>query len=170
MPGLRPLRRDLLESALAFYEEFLRRGGDEPSILADLAATQARVGQILADLGERDKARVALRRAAELYDKTLAATAGRRRSCSSGSPRSGTGSAISTTVPISDGQRGLPASDRDPASGWPPSTRPRPRFRMALSRSFNGLAITSQAPASARRVSALARAAAEAGRRDPRGP
>ena len=52
MPGLRPLRRELLESALAFYEEFLRRGGDDPSILADLAATQFRVGQILADLGE----------------------------------------------------------------------------------------------------------------------
>ena len=52
MPGLRPLRRELLESALIFYEEFLRRGGDDPALLADLAATQARVGQILADLSE----------------------------------------------------------------------------------------------------------------------
>ncbi len=50
VPGLRPLRRDLLESALAFYEELIRRGGNDPSVLADLAATQARVGQIQSDL------------------------------------------------------------------------------------------------------------------------
>ncbi len=57
VPGLRPLRRDLLQSALAFYEEFLRRGGDEPGVLADLAATQARVGQIMGELGARTKPR-----------------------------------------------------------------------------------------------------------------
>ena len=76
VPGMRPLRRDLLESALAFYEEFLRRQGDDPSILADLAVTQFRVGQILADLSEQEKARVALRRSVELYDKALAARPG----------------------------------------------------------------------------------------------
>ncbi len=60
VPGLRPLRRDLLESALEFYEELIRRGGNDPGVVADLAATQARVGQILSDLGEQDKARAAL--------------------------------------------------------------------------------------------------------------
>src|SRR4029077_17223212 len=76
VPGMRPLRRDLLESALAFYEEFLRRRGGDPSILVDLAATQFRVGQILSDLSEHEKARVALRRSVELYDKGLAARSG----------------------------------------------------------------------------------------------
>src|SRR5262249_35166685 len=72
VPGMRPLRRDLLESALAFYEEFVRKGGEEPSLLAELAAAQSRVGQILSDLDEEHKARLALQRAIELYEKTLA--------------------------------------------------------------------------------------------------
>ncbi len=149
MPGLRPLRRGLLESALKFYEEFLRRGGDEPSLLADLAATQAQVGQILADLGEQDKARVALRQAIELYDKTLV-----RRP--------------DDVLLLERQVRGLaPARRPRLPDGWPPANaayrkaiaiRERlaaahpaePRFRMALSRSLNGLAITSRSAPSVR--------------------
>ncbi len=114
VPGLRPLRRDLLQSAMAFYEEFLRRGGDDPALLADLAATQARVGQVLADLSEQDKARVALRRAADMYDKTLAVRPGRR-----GLARAAVGGLAPTRrsrLPLRPvyGQCSVPESDRHP--------------------------------------------------------
>jgi serine/threonine protein kinase/Flp pilus assembly protein TadD len=141
VPGLRPLRRDLLESARAFYEEFLRRGGDEPGLLADLAATQARVGLIHTDLSEQDKARVALRRAAELYDKALVVRPNdiallerlsevwhRLGDLDHFSDRPASNASYQKAVTI----RARLAAEH-PAE---------PRFRMALSRSLNGIAIT----------------------------
>jgi serine/threonine protein kinase/tetratricopeptide (TPR) repeat protein len=143
VPGLRPLRRGLLESALIFYEEFLRRGGDNPALLADLAATQARVGLILADLSETGKARVAMRRAVELYDKILAAsptdvTALERQSevwhrlgdLDYGSDRPTANTAYLKAIAIREQLAAAHAAE--------------PRFRMALSRSLNGLAISTK--------------------------
>jgi len=146
VPGLRPLRRDLLESALVFYEEILRRGGDEPGVLADLAATQSRVGQILGDLSEQDKARVALRRAVELYDKTLAVRPNDMALLERQSevwhrlgdldyrtdPRTAN-AAYRKAIAIRER-----LAEEHPAE---------PRFRMALSRSFNGVALTTSVDA-----------------------
>ena len=141
IPGLRPLRRELLESALSFYEDFLRRKGDDPSILADLAATQFRVGQILAELGEQEKASAALRRAVELYDKAMAA-------------RPGDVAVLERQAEVwhrlgdLDYRNAKPTANRAYRSAVAIRERlaalyPRePRYRMALSRSFNGLAIT----------------------------
>ena len=44
------LRKRLLESALAYYHEFIEQRRDDPTAQADLLATQDRVKQILADL------------------------------------------------------------------------------------------------------------------------
>jgi serine/threonine-protein kinase len=44
--GLYDLRQDLLEGALNYYSEFLRQRGDDPSLRADAAAAQERVGDI----------------------------------------------------------------------------------------------------------------------------
>ncbi len=142
VPGLRPLRRELLESSLAFYEEFLRRKGDDPTILADLAATQLRVGQILADLSERDKARTALQQAVQLYEKALAARPGEVAMLERQSEawhRLG-----DLDYPTSDGPRAYKAYQsavaiRERLAALYPR---EPRYRMALSRSFNGLALT----------------------------
>jgi len=141
VPGLRPLRRDLLESALAFYEEFLRRGGDEPGVLADLAATQSRVGQILGDLSQQDKARVALRRAVELYDKTLAA---RPNDTALLERQSEVWHRLGDLDYRTDERTANAAfrkaiAIRERLAAEHPAD---PRFRMALSRSFNGVAIT----------------------------
>src|SRR5262249_49688914 len=51
-PGLQSLRRDLLRSALGFYDEFLKQRGDDPGLRAALADVQPRVGRILQDLGD----------------------------------------------------------------------------------------------------------------------
>ncbi|HEY1187228.1 MAG TPA: serine/threonine-protein kinase [Gemmata sp.] len=49
-PGMEALRKRLLRSALAYYQEFLAERRDDPEARAELVATTARVEQILADL------------------------------------------------------------------------------------------------------------------------
>src|SRR5206468_12668908 len=75
-PGLQPLRRKLLEAARRYYQEFVRRHGDDPSLRADLAAAQARVGEITAEVGSKDEAVAALEAAAGLYAELAAADPG----------------------------------------------------------------------------------------------
>ena len=140
MPGLRPLRRELLESALTFYEEFVRKGGGDPGAVADLAATQVRIGQILADLGARDKARAAWRTAVGLYDKLLAA---RPRDIALLERQSEVWHRLGDLEFQADRPTGHDAyreavAIRERLARDHPS---EPRFRMALSRSFNGVGI-----------------------------
>lgn len=51
-PHLQAIRKKLLESALAYYQEFIKQRSDNPEVQADLALTRDRVRQILADLAE----------------------------------------------------------------------------------------------------------------------
>ncbi len=51
-PGLQPLRRDLLQSALSFYEEFLVERRDDPELRLALADVQLRVAEIYMQLGD----------------------------------------------------------------------------------------------------------------------
>jgi serine/threonine-protein kinase len=67
VPGLQPLRGELLESALRFYQDFLEERGDDPMLRAELAAAQARIGRIQAELGAVDEARRALKSAIATY-------------------------------------------------------------------------------------------------------
>jgi hypothetical protein len=59
-PGLEGLRRRLLWSVLAFYQEFLEQPRDDPQAQADLLDAKRRVEQVLADLA-------VLRAASQLY-------------------------------------------------------------------------------------------------------
>jgi serine/threonine protein kinase/Flp pilus assembly protein TadD len=71
VPGLQPLRAELLGSAQKFYQDFAAEHGDDPGLRADLAAALARVGDIHADMGARDPARKAYGQAVELYEAML---------------------------------------------------------------------------------------------------
>jgi serine/threonine-protein kinase len=71
VPGLLPLRGELLESALRFYQDFLRERGDDPTLRAELAATQARIGRIQMELGAADEARRALKSAIATYEAEI---------------------------------------------------------------------------------------------------
>jgi serine/threonine-protein kinase len=70
--GLQPLRGELLKSALRFYEDFLEERGDDPTLRAELAATQSRIGRIQGELGAADAARRALRSAIATYQAEIA--------------------------------------------------------------------------------------------------
>jgi serine/threonine-protein kinase len=75
LPGLEPLRRELLEHALGYYQEFVRRHGDTPSLRAALAEAYYRAGKIKAEIGEAREALADLERARALYEGLVGADA-----------------------------------------------------------------------------------------------
>jgi|GEM_PF-860572 len=68
VPGMQLLRRELLQSALTFYQDFLKERGDDLMIQGELAAAYLRVGKIRGELGEHAQARKADDRARTLYE------------------------------------------------------------------------------------------------------
>jgi tetratricopeptide (TPR) repeat protein len=71
-PGLQPLRKDLLELALKYYQEFIAEREDDPTLQAELAAAYFRVGTITSAIGSRKEALRAHQQAYEIR-KRLAA-------------------------------------------------------------------------------------------------
>jgi serine/threonine-protein kinase len=71
VPGLQLLRRELLQSALRFYQEFLQERVNDPTLRAELAATYLRIGQINNDLGREVESRQALLSAISAYEAEL---------------------------------------------------------------------------------------------------
>ena len=55
-PGLQPVRRELLEKALAYFQKFLRQRANDPRVQRELAGAMFRVGQITELLESPDKA------------------------------------------------------------------------------------------------------------------
>ncbi len=51
VPGLQPLRKELLDTALGYYRGFLRDRGNDPELVRQVAQAQARVGRIVAQIG-----------------------------------------------------------------------------------------------------------------------
>jgi tetratricopeptide (TPR) repeat protein len=63
LPGAEPIRRELLVQTLSYYESFLRQASDDPSLRADLARAQCKIGTIHEQLGEPAKALTVYRKA-----------------------------------------------------------------------------------------------------------
>jgi serine/threonine-protein kinase len=70
-PGQQPLRRELLERGLAYYQDFLARRGDQPALRAEVAAAWFRVGNTQEEIGTLAEAVAALERAIVLGDELL---------------------------------------------------------------------------------------------------
>ncbi|MEK7949818.1 protein kinase domain-containing protein [Luteolibacter soli] len=70
--SFRSLRRELLESAVPFYESFAKSATDNPQVRAEQAWALGRLGVIYRDTGESDKGIAALRRATETEVKLVA--------------------------------------------------------------------------------------------------
>jgi choice-of-anchor C domain-containing protein len=66
--GMQPLRRDLLQSALTFYQDFLKERSDDSTIRGELAAAFLRVGKIRRELGQQAEAHKAYEQARALYE------------------------------------------------------------------------------------------------------
>jgi eukaryotic-like serine/threonine-protein kinase len=68
VPGLQPLRRDLLDAALKFYQEFAENRGGDSSIQADLAVAHYRLALIHRELGNSSESQTANQAAIALLE------------------------------------------------------------------------------------------------------
>jgi serine/threonine protein kinase/tetratricopeptide (TPR) repeat protein len=68
LPGLQPLRKELLEHALRYYQRFLEQKGDDPQFGAEAASAYFRVGSINEEIGSRVDALRAFEKARDLYE------------------------------------------------------------------------------------------------------
>jgi serine/threonine protein kinase/tetratricopeptide (TPR) repeat protein len=69
VPGLQPLRKELLESALLFYQGSAVERTDDPAVLADLAVTYLRVALINSTIDRNDDAVAATDQALKVIDR-----------------------------------------------------------------------------------------------------
>lgn len=69
VPGLQPLRRELLTSALTFYQGFLTQHGNDPELRAAFAGALYRLSRIYSEMGDWNNSNQSLRRAAALYEE-----------------------------------------------------------------------------------------------------
>ncbi len=69
VPQMEPVRRDLLQGALKFYQKFLQKNGDDPGIRRETAQAYGRVAQIQRQLGQWDESTKSYRKALELLEE-----------------------------------------------------------------------------------------------------
>jgi tetratricopeptide (TPR) repeat protein len=71
-PGLQGLRAQLLQSALGFYQDFLKERGNDPTLRKELAHVYYRVGEIYRDLRQAQAANQSYGQARRLYEVLVA--------------------------------------------------------------------------------------------------
>jgi tetratricopeptide (TPR) repeat protein len=73
-PGLQPLRKKLLGSALDYYQDFVRQRADDPTLRRQLAEAYRRLGEINGGLGKLSEAIAALEQAVTIFEPLRAAS------------------------------------------------------------------------------------------------
>ena len=71
-PGLQPLRKELLELALSYYQEFIEQHSDDPELQMGLADAYSRVGKITKRIGSQNDALDAHQQALKIREKLAA--------------------------------------------------------------------------------------------------
>jgi tetratricopeptide (TPR) repeat protein/tRNA A-37 threonylcarbamoyl transferase component Bud32 len=71
-PGLQPLRRNLLTTAIQYYEDFLKQNQDNPRLLAEVGATHIRLYQLQVINGKVDAGLDALERGLNILEGLMA--------------------------------------------------------------------------------------------------
>jgi eukaryotic-like serine/threonine-protein kinase len=73
VPGLQPLRKELLERALRYYQHFVAQQDDDPAVRAELAKAYFRVGFITFAIGSKADALTALEKARQIQESLVQA-------------------------------------------------------------------------------------------------
>jgi len=76
-PGSQPLRRDLVSTAMNYYQEFLSQNRNSPSLAAEVGATHIRLWQLHLSNGEPDLAQTELEQGLAVLEDLLARDPGR---------------------------------------------------------------------------------------------
>lgn len=71
VPGLQPLRKELLEAAQKYYQDFIDNRGDDPALRGDLGKSWFRVGLITNDVGAKPDALAAYRKGRDMQEELL---------------------------------------------------------------------------------------------------
>ncbi len=71
LPGMQPLRKELLETALKYYRTFAEEHGDDPALQADLARAWFRVGRTTEQIGGAHDALTAYDESRKVWDRLL---------------------------------------------------------------------------------------------------
>ena len=100
LPGLQPLRKELLTTALKYYEDFVSRHQDDPGLQADLAAATLRVGEITDQIGSQEEAFKSFQTALRMYESLASGDV----SPASRSHRAGQGHCLVRMAMIQDNQ------------------------------------------------------------------
>ncbi len=79
VPGSQTVRRELLEAALKYYEQFLARRGNDPALTAEMAGIHRRLGMINTSVGRRKDALAGLERSREILETQVPDSPGRQR-------------------------------------------------------------------------------------------
>jgi eukaryotic-like serine/threonine-protein kinase len=69
MPQMEPVRRDLLQDALKFYQRFLERRSDDPAIRRETALAYRRMASLHYQLGDYPRSEDAYRKAFAMFDR-----------------------------------------------------------------------------------------------------
>jgi hypothetical protein len=73
LPGLQPLRKELLTTALKYYQDFASQNRDDPVLRAELAAAYLRVAEITDQIGSKEEAMNTFQTALSMYASLAAA-------------------------------------------------------------------------------------------------
>jgi serine/threonine protein kinase len=65
------VRREILQVSLKYYQSFIEQHGDDPSLQAELAASYAKVANLLSDLGAKFDALGASENARRMYERLI---------------------------------------------------------------------------------------------------
>ncbi len=68
VPGLQPLRKDLLNEAMKFYVEFAKEESEDPELKLELAQANFRIGTIHRELGDQEASRSANAEAIRMFE------------------------------------------------------------------------------------------------------
>jgi tetratricopeptide (TPR) repeat protein/ribosomal protein S27E len=69
VPGLQPLRKDLLQTALRYYQGFIAERAHDPKLQAELAAAYSRVADITSSIGSQEQALAAFQKAMKISER-----------------------------------------------------------------------------------------------------
>ncbi len=76
VPGLQPMRRELLDEAAAYYRGFIKQRGHDPSVRAELAKTYYRLGLIGLEVDTKSVAAASLQEALKIQKQLIASQPG----------------------------------------------------------------------------------------------